>query len=195
MGRTDLDFQLARARDRGDHVFIGTVAELRWTLFNASQHGNWYTYNEAARQLNEHGATIPLIVIPREDPVQMGMFDKPQFLTGKDNGFVQPGDTFWLHNAKVDGTTNVGGNQREQVKLRVSHERDGEKIDVWTSGMGIVNQIKRMDNSDRASMPFEVRLDEIPSTKGNPTRVLTPADQDPPSGNASGNGASSGDDF
>lgn len=120
----------------------------------------------------------------------MGMFDKPQFLTGE-GGLVSAGDTFWIHNAKIDGMVNVRGEMREQAKLRVSLHRDGEKVDVFTSGKGIVNMIKRIDAADRASMPFEVRLDEIPSGKGNPTRVLTPADQDPPSGS---NGGSSADD-
>lgn len=106
----------------------------------------------------------------------MGMFDKPQYLTG-DEGFVQPGDTFWIHQARMDGTVSVGGQQRDQAKLQVSHERDSEKVVVWTSGTGIVNQIRRMDQADRSALPMEVRLDQIPSGKGNPTNVLTPADQ------------------
>ena len=111
----------------------------------------------------------------------MGMFDKPQYLTGKENAFAQPGDTFWLHNARIDGTANVAGQQREQAKLLVSYERDGERVAVYTSGTGIVGQVKRMDQSDRAQMPIQVRLDQVPSDKSNPTNVLTPAEQAPPS--------------
>ena len=120
----------------------------------------------------------------------MGMFDKPKYLTG-DEGFADAGDVIWLHNAKLDGTTTVNGSQRDQVKLLVSRERDGEKTAVYTSGVGIVNQIKRMDASDRAAFPMEVRLDQIPSGKGNPTNVLTPASEDAPVGASAGGG----DDF
>lgn len=109
----------------------------------------------------------------------MGMFDKPQYLTGKDDAFVQPGGTFWLHNARMDGTATVNGENREQAKLQVSHDRDGERVTVFTSGKGIVGQIRRMDDSDRAAMPMELRLDQIPSKQGNPTNVLTPAGQAP----------------
>lgn len=116
----------------------------------------------------------------------MGMFDKPQFLTGKDdNGFVQAGDVFWLHAARTDGTAIVSGKEREQAKLQVSHERDGEKVIVYTTGTGIVGQIRRMDSGDRANMPMELRLDQVPSKQGNPTNVLTPASQPPPTGAAS----------
>lgn len=126
----------------------------------------------------------------------MGMFDKPAYLTG-DNGFVQAGETFFLHNARMDGTSKVNGTEREQCKLLVSHERDGEKVVVYTTGTGIVNQVRRMDNSDRASMPIELRLDQIPSGKGNPTNVMTPADQPVPvgSGDFGGNAASGASDF
>jgi hypothetical protein len=106
----------------------------------------------------------------------MGMFDKPKYLTGKQGeGFVQAGETFWLHRAKLDGTVTVAGETREQAKLEVSREKDGEHEIVFTSGMGIIGQIRRMDDSDRAQMPMELRLDQLPSTKGNPTNVLTPA--------------------
>ena len=118
----------------------------------------------------------------------MGMFDKPQYLTG-DEGFINVGDTFWLHAAKVDGVTNVQGKEREQVKLLVSHESNGEKVTVFTSGAGIVGQVRRMDENDRRNMPMELRLDEIPSKHGNATRVLTPAGQAPP--NAGGGYADS----
>lgn len=111
----------------------------------------------------------------------MGMFDKPQFLTGREGAFVEPGETFWLHNARLDGQTNVRGQARDQAKLKVSKERDGEAVIVFTSGAGIVGQIRRMDDDDRRNMPYLVRLDQVPSTKGNPTNVLTPADQAPPS--------------
>ena len=110
----------------------------------------------------------------------MGMFDKPQYLTGE-NGLVQKGDIFWLHNGKLDGKTNVGGTERDQVKLLVSLTKDGEKIVVFSSGTGIVNQIKRMDAGDRAQLPMEVRLDQIASGKGNPTNVMNPANAPEPS--------------
>lgn len=110
----------------------------------------------------------------------MGMFDKPAYLTG-DEGYVQPGDTFWLHNARIEGTVTVGGSERPQAKLQVSHDRDGDRSIVWTSGTAIVGQVRRMDAEDREGMPMELRLDTKPSGKGNPTNILTPADQPPPS--------------
>lgn len=125
----------------------------------------------------------------------MGMFDKPQYLTGREGGYVQPGDTFWLHNARIDGTSNIGGSgPRAQAKLKVSRERDGETCIVYTSGTAIVGQIGRMSESDRASMPMEVRLDSIAPTQAgrNATHVLTPAELPPPSPGTSGSGA---DDF
>ena len=109
----------------------------------------------------------------------MGMFDKPQFLTGE-NGFVNVGETFWLHNARIDGQTRVSGEMKDQAKLQISRTKDGDTVIAFTSGTGIVGQIRRMDAKDRANMPMEVRLDEVPSQKGNPTKVLTPADQAPP---------------
>lgn len=110
----------------------------------------------------------------------MGMFDKPQYMTGKNNGYVQPGDTFWIHQARLDGTANIAGETRDQAKLLVSRTKDGEQSVVFTSGMGIVGQIRRMDADDRAQMPIEVRLDQVPSKQGNPTHTLTPASQDAP---------------
>ena len=113
----------------------------------------------------------------------MGMFDKPQYLTGTD-GFAQEGDTFFLHNARPDGVTSQGGQSREQVKLAVSRFRDEKPTVVWTSGRGIVGQVKRMDAQDREKFPMEVRLDAIPPTVAgnNPTFVLTPANQPHPGG-------------
>ena len=111
----------------------------------------------------------------------MGMFDKPQYLTGKDGqGFVQVGDTFWLHNAKIEGTSTINGEQRTQAKLKVSRTRDSEQVIVFTSGKAITGQVSRLDDADRAAMPIEVRLDAIPSKFGNPTNVITPADQPTP---------------
>lgn len=110
----------------------------------------------------------------------MGMFDKPQYLTGKE-GYVQVGDTFWIHNAKVDGTVTINGNTRDQVKLLVSHERDSERESVFTSGAGIVGQVRRMSAEDRQNFPIEVRLDAVPSRQGNDVNVLTPASEEPPS--------------
>lgn len=110
----------------------------------------------------------------------MGMFDKPQYLTGKD-GFVEAGDTFWLHNAKLDGqSTTQNGEKRDQAKLLVSKARGDTPVPVYTSGIGIVNMVRRIDTDDRAAMPLEVRLDQVPSGKGNPTFVLTPADAPAP---------------
>jgi hypothetical protein len=110
------------------------------------------------------------------------MFDKPQYLTGKENPYVNPGDTFWIHNARLDGTTaKFSGEPREQAKLQVSRTRDGEKSIVFTSGRGIIGQVRRMDDGDRAAMPIEVRLDQLPNDEGNPTAVLTPAGRPPAS--------------
>lgn len=111
----------------------------------------------------------------------MGMFDKPEFLTG-DNGFVEPGDTFWLHNARIDGERQTANGPKKNVKLLVSRERDGDKSIVFTTGAGIAGQVSRMDGSDRAAMPMEVRLDQVPSKQGKPTNVMTPADQPEPAG-------------
>lgn len=108
----------------------------------------------------------------------MGMFDKRRFLTG-DDGYVEAGDTFWLHNAKIDGTTEINGRERKVAKLLVSRTRDGEQATVFTSGAGITRQVGDMDAGDRAALPMEVRLDEIPSDKGNPTKVLNPATEPP----------------
>lgn len=109
----------------------------------------------------------------------MGMFDKPQYLTGKNNGFVEVGDTFWLHNAKIEGTSTINGEQRTQAKLLVSRTRDETPVTVFTSGKAITGQISRIDAEDRAAMPIEMRLDAITSGKGNPTNVLSPANQPP----------------
>lgn len=110
----------------------------------------------------------------------MGMFDKPQYLTGP-TGFVSPGETFWLHNARLDGTATVSGQVRDQVKMLVSKDKDSKKEVVFTSGAGIVGQVRRMDDDDRSRMPQCLRLDTVPSKHGNPTNVLTPADQPEPS--------------
>lgn len=108
----------------------------------------------------------------------MGMFDKRKYLTG-DDGYVEVGDTFWLHNARIDGTTEIQGKTRTVAKLQVSRSRDGEKETVFTSGAGITRQIGDMDAADRAALPMEVRVDEIPSNQGNPTKVLNPASVSP----------------
>jgi hypothetical protein len=125
----------------------------------------------------------------------MGMFDKPKYLTGAQDAFVSPGGTFWLHNARLDGTATLGGATRDQAKLLVSHERDGAQVVVYTSGVAIVNQIKRMDGDDRAAMPIELRLDSIPATQAgrNPTNVLTPASEPPPA--SDGFAGATGSDF
>lgn len=118
----------------------------------------------------------------------MGMFDKPKYLTGED-GYAKPGDTFWLHNARLEGTVNTPQGAKPQAKLLVSGSRDGAQEAVFTSGAGIVGQIQRMDADDRSAFPMEVRLDEIPSGKGNPTRVLTPANLPVPSNSPVGGGS------
>lgn len=153
-------------------------------MCGAALRKDWVQYNECAAALNQYGANIMLVTIPKPDQeqLQMGMFDKPVYLTG-DEGFVSVGETFWLHNARVE----VGGKYGEQAKLQVSHDQDGEKLIVYTSGKGVVNQVKRMDGADRARMPMELRLDQVPSKEGSPTNVLTPQDQDPPTG-STGNG-------
>jgi hypothetical protein len=115
----------------------------------------------------------------------MGMFDKPQFLTGE-NGFVEVGDTFFLHNARIDGTRPTANGPKPNAKLLVSKTREETPIVVYTTGTGISGQVSRMDANDRSGFPMEVRLDEVPSGKGNPTKVLTPADQPPPLGGGGG---------
>lgn len=112
----------------------------------------------------------------------MGMFDAPQYLTGE-NGYVTPGDTFYLHDARIDGVTTINGETRPNVKLLVSRDgnRDSAAV-VYTSGIGIAGQVKRMTQEDRTRFPMEVRLDAIPAKQAgrNPTNVLTPADQPEP---------------
>lgn len=186
----DLDFRLREAYRAGDSNFVRMVTTFRLGLHKAAQERDWSRYNFYAAKLNEHGGRIPLRSIPRlvQEQMTMGMFDKPKYLTGKE-GFIDVGDTFWLHNARLDGTTMVGGKEREQVKLLVSAERDSEQLVVYTSGAAIVNAIKRMDSKDRAEMPMELRLDEVPSKQGNPAKVLTPAGQAPPSGGDFSSGA------
>lgn len=106
------------------------------------------------------------------------MFEPKHYLTG-DDGYVNPGETFWLHRARLDGTVNTPQGPKPQAKLEVSRTEDGERELVFTGGAGIVNQISRMAPGD---LPAEVRLDEVPSGKGNPTRILTPASQPAPTG-------------
>jgi hypothetical protein len=101
----------------------------------------------------------------------MGMFDKPEYLTG-DEGFAKKGDIFWLHDAQQAGVVTVNGKQLEQVKLRVSHDRDGEQQEVFSGGLGIVNQVRRLDNEDRRSMPIQVRLATVDTGRGNPAYTL-----------------------
>src|SRR5947209_962545 len=113
MGSTDLNWQLRQAVIRGDAQFTTHIADLRWELNIAAQAKDWEYYNDIARQLNEHGASIALQVVPIQEIEQMSMFDKPQFLTGKENPFVQPGDSFWLHNARIDGTANTQNGPRD----------------------------------------------------------------------------------
>ena len=113
----------------------------------------------------------------------MGMHDKPKYLTGKGSeAYVQVGEEFFLHNARIDGTVKINGEDRPQAKLLVSRIPDGEKEVVFTSGAGIVGQIQRIDAEDMADMKnggMHVRLDAIPSQRGNPTHVLTPANLPP----------------
>lgn len=112
----------------------------------------------------------------------MGMFDKPQYLTSNKSyeGYVQTGEKFWLHRARIEGTTTINGKVLDQAKMLVSHDRDGKQEVVFTSGMGITSQVKRMDADDMAAMPMELRIDEVPSKSGNATKIMTPADQLPP---------------
>lgn len=191
-----LDTSLQRAAAKGNHSFVKHIEELRWIIFNSARRKEWAAYNTAARELNEHGAAIPLRKIPKpkEEYTQMGMFDAPQYLTG-DKGFVDAGETFFLHNARLmEARVMVNGKEREQVKLQVSRDLDGEKVIVFSSGAAIVNQVKRMDNKDRQNMPMELRLDQVPSKNGNAANVMTPAGEPAPSGDF-GAAATSGDDF
>lgn len=125
----------------------------------------------------------------------MGMADKPLYLTGRD-GWAKTGDTFFIHNVKIDGATTIGGESRPLGKLLVSREIDGDKLIVLTSGKAITNQISRVDAADRASFPSEWRLDALPSTdpSRNATNVLTPANEPPPS-EGDGFAPAGGDDF
>lgn len=191
-----LDTSLQRAAAKHDHGFIDMIAKLRVDLFYAAIREDWITYNEIARELNTHGASISLVKIlkAQEEYTQMGMFDAPQYLTG-DKGFVDAGETFFLHNARLmEARVMVNGKEREQVKLQVSRDLDGEKVIVFSSGAAIVNQVKRMDNKDRQNMPMELRLDQVPSKNGNAANVMTPAGEPAPSGDF-GAAATSGDDF
>lgn len=178
--QTNLDWQLAAATRRGNREFVNRISELRWNLSRTALARDWHGYNECAAALNENGAAIPLVSTTEPEETQMGMFDAPIYLTGE-KGFAQEGDTFWIHNARVADTVTLGGKVKDQVKLQVSNERDGEKVVVYTAGAAIVNQVKRMDAGDRAAMPIEVRLDQVPSKEGSPTNVLTPASQPPAS--------------
>ena len=110
----------------------------------------------------------------------MGMFTKPKYLTGKRDAFVSPGETFWLHNARIEGEVRIGRDVRLQAKLLVSKTQDGPTEVVYTSGSGITGQVRRMTQEDLQNFPMEVRLDQVPSREGNDTNVLTPADQPPP---------------
>lgn len=192
----DLEWHLNRAIFTGNRRFIEHVSDLRWQLYSAMCKKDWQLYNMYARQLNSLGATIALHSVPPEFPKenqQMGMFDSPKYLTG-DEGYVDEGDIFWLHNARTQGMVRIQGTDKEQVKLLVSREREGEKTVVLTAGAAIVNQVKRMDADDRAKMPMEVRLDKIPSRQGSPTNILTPADEPPATGHTAA-ATTGGDDF
>lgn len=189
--KLDLEWYLERAVEIGNRGFIDEVNDLRWDLHCALKAHDPVRYNYAARQLNGHGATIALLPVPPQFPQenpQMGMFDSPVYLTGNENGFADVGDTFWLHNARIAGMVRISNQDKEQAKLLVSHERDSEQVVVYSAGAAIVNQVKRMDASDRAGMPMEVRLDQLPSRQGNPTNIMTPADQPAPTGARSGDG-------
>lgn len=191
-----LDSNLERARRVGDYKYIQRVTDLRLALYSYFQQYDWVNYNEIAHELNKYGAEIPdhkvLPEFPKEN-TQMGMFDTPMYLTGKEDAFVQAGETFWLHNARTNGMVNIGGTMKEQVKLLVSHNREDKPVVVFSAGAAIVRQVNSMDQGDRARLPMEVRLDQIPSKQGSPTNVITPADQPPPEGSS---GAANGsDDF
>lgn len=113
----------------------------------------------------------------------MGMHDKPKFLTGRD-GWINVGEEFFLHNAKLAGTSRVNGQDRPTAKLLVSRTPDGKREIVFTSGAGIVRQIREVDQDDYRTMQnggMHLRLDERASREGNPVKVLTPASDPPPS--------------
>jgi hypothetical protein len=103
----------------------------------------------------------------------MGMFDKPKYLTGTD-GLVEEGDSFTLLAARRDGIVRTPSGEAEQVKLMVKLT-NGEEHVCWTSGAGIVNQIRRMESGD---LPAEVRLDTVQAARGK-AFVLTPANEPP----------------
>lgn len=108
------------------------------------------------------------------------MFDPVQYLTGT-NGLFKEGDTFLIHNARLDG---VHGNPpRERAKLSVQATTDGqptgEPVIAYTSGSGIVAMVKRFNPSTDKGQ--EVRLDTLPARQPghSPTFVLSRA-SDPP---------------
>ena len=192
-----LDQHLTRAKRQGNQAFIDLVNDLRWELYSAFLKYDWPKYNAVAKELNKYGATIPPHKIPQKENPQMSMFDAPIYLTGKQDAFAQPGDTFWLHNAAMNGEVKIGTEMKPQVKLLVSHEQDGEKVKVLSAGAAIVRQIQNMDRDDLARMKgggIEVRLDQLPSKQGSPTNILTPADEPPPDSMSAATGAG-GDDF
>lgn len=100
----------------------------------------------------------------------MGMFDQKRYLTGP-SGLYSKGDKFLLHNAKLAGIVHVNGKQLQEVKLKVGTPDGGTEI-VYTTGKAIVGQVERMDEEDRAGMPFTVELDTIDTGKGNPAFIL-----------------------
>lgn len=108
----------------------------------------------------------------------MGMFDKKQYLTGKD-GLVKAGDTFFIHDAAEAGM----GTNGPEASMVVSRERESARKTVFVGG-NMAMQIRQMDADDKASFPVQVRLDNVDTGKGNAAYVLTPADQPEPGGAA-----------
>lgn len=104
----------------------------------------------------------------------MGMFDDKQYLTGP-NGMFQEGDTFFLHSARATGKVSINGKVVDEVGLTVSREPSGDQLEVYTSGIAIVNQVDRMDDRDRQAMPFAVKIDTLDAKPGqNRAHILRP---------------------
>jgi hypothetical protein len=106
------------------------------------------------------------------------MLDPKTWLTG-DKGVVKAGEIFRIHNARVDGTVTVNGQERTQVKLLISTEDNPEQQTVYATNVGIVNAIQRVDDTDRRAMRdggMMVKLGTRDTGKGNPAFILIPPD-------------------
>lgn len=104
----------------------------------------------------------------------MGMFDEKRYLTGA-NGEFNVGDVFRLHSAVLGDTVTINRQERLEAVLEVDRG-DGAAFVVFTSGQGIVNQVKRIDSTD--DFPRWVKLVEQSTGKAgqNAMHLLEPAE-------------------